>query len=283
MSPLYTSVMYRFRPIHLHWLSIDVVTGALVSHLAANRMPSGSTPVNVWVTVILGLVVLGIYTLDHLLDNLRPEQPRTQRHAFIKEHESIIWRVTISSLVLAAALSWLIPKELWKFGIGMVLFAALYLWGVSRIPLKSHRQALKEPLTSLIYSAGVWGSTWFMGDDISWESITLGIIFYLLTFQSLLLFSHFEAIKYKEVFNLARWLQRPATLRVLKGITLVAVLTCLIVVFLTEYRYTQRLSIFLLVMSLIHEWMLRNPEKVVADERFRIAGELVFIIPVLVL
>lgn len=283
MNPELTATLYRFRLIHLHWLSIDVVMAALVSHLAANRMPSGLTPVNAWVTVILGLVVLGVYTLDHLLDNQRPEQPRTQRHAFIKENESVIWRVTLGSLALAAALSWLIPTTLWEFGLGMVVFAGLYLWGVSRIPLKSNQQAFKEPLTSLIYVAGVWGSTWFMGNEVSWESITLGIIFFLLTFQSLLLFSHFEAIKYKEVYNLARWLQRPATLRILQGITIITVLTCITVFLLTEYRYTQRLSVFLLLMSFVHHWMLLNPEKVVSDERFRIAGELVFVIPILVL
>ena len=137
---------YRFQPAHLHWLSLDVVAGALISHVAANRLPGGNTPLNVWVTVILGLVVLGIYTLDHLLDNRNPEQPRTQRHAFVKDFEPTIWRVTLGSLALAAALSWLIPRQLWEFGIGMVVFVALYLWGVSRIPMKSQRQALKEPI-----------------------------------------------------------------------------------------------------------------------------------------
>ena len=274
---------YRFKISHLHWLSLDVVAGAVVSHLAANRLPTGKTPLNGWVTVILGLVVLGIYTLDHLLDNRKPEQPRTQRHGFIREHESIIWRVTLGSLGLAMFLSWLIPRQLWEFGAGMVVLVAFYLWGVSRIPMKSHRQALKEPITSLIYAAGVWGSTWFLGEGIAWESIVLGIVFYLLTVQSLLLFSHFEAIRYREVFNLARWLKRPLTLGILKGITIGTLLTCLIVCFLTEYHYTQRLAVMLILMSLVHYWMLRNPEKVVSDERFRIVGELVFIMPGLVL
>jgi hypothetical protein len=274
---------YRFRPIHLHWLSLDVVAGAVLSHLAANRLPDGQTEINTWVVLILGLVVLGVYTLDHLLDNRRPEQPRTQRHAFIREHEAIVWRVTLGALVLAAGLSWLIPRALWEFGAGMVALAALYLWGVSRLPVKSHRQAMKEPVTSLIYASGVWGSTWFLGNTVSWESIVLGITFYLLTFQSLLLFSHFEAIRFKEVYNLARWLQRPLTLKILQGITLITVVTCLVVLFLTDHRYAQRLAIFLLLMACAHYWMIKNPEKVVTDERFRIVGELVFVIPALAL
>ena len=274
---------YAFQPAHLHWLSLDVVAGALISHVAANRLPGGNTPISGWVTVILGLVVLGIYTLDHLLDNRKPEQPRTQRHAFTKEYESVIWRVTLGSLALAAALSWLIPRQLWEFGGGMVVLVVIYLWGVSKIPTKSHQQALKEPITSLIYAAGVWGSTWFLGEEISWESIVMGIVFYLLTVQSLLLFSHFEALNYREVFNLASWLKRPATMRILKGITLFTLAVCLIVFFLTDYRYAQRLSIIMIAMSAAHYWMLLNPEKVVADERFRLAGELVFFLPVLVL
>lgn len=274
---------YRFRPIHLHWLSLDVVAGAVLSHLAASRMPTGKTPINTWVTVILGLVVLGVYTLDHLLDNQRPAQPRTQRHAFIKQYEGTVWRITIGALLLAGGLSWLIPKELWKFGLGMVAVAALYLWGVSRIPVKSHRQALKEPITALIYASGVWGSTWFVGEAVAWESIVLGIVFYLLTFQSLLLFSHFEAIRYREVYNLARWLQRPVTFKVLYGITLLTLLACLTVLFMTDHRYVQRLSIFMLCLAGAHYWMLANPEKIIADERFRIMGEAVFILPGLVL
>src|SRR5690606_13105385 len=135
----------------LHWLSLDVVAGAVVSHIAANRMPTGRTPLNIWVTIILGLVVLGIYTLDHLLDNQKPEQPRTQRHGFIRDNEGKIWRLALGSLGLAALLSWLIPRHLWEFGIAMVVVVALYLWGVSRMPLKSNQQAMKEPITSLIY------------------------------------------------------------------------------------------------------------------------------------
>lgn len=282
MSDTHT-IPYRFRPSHVHWLSLDVVAGAILSHVAANRLPAGKTPLNTWVTVILGLVVLGIYTLDHLLDNQKPEQPRTQRHAFIREKEAIIWRITLGSLGLAALLSWLIPRQLWEFGMGMVVLVALYLWGVSRMPMKSHQQALKEPITSLIYAAGVWGSTWFLGESISWESVVLGIVFYLLTVQSLLLFSHFEAIRYREVSNLARWLKRPMTMGILKGITIVTILACLTVCFLTEFQFAQRLCIMLILMSLIHYWMMLNPEKVVSDERFRIVGELVFLLPGLVL
>ncbi len=274
---------YRFRFSHLHWLSLDVVAGAVVSHMAANRLPTGKIPLNAWVTVVLGLVVLGIYTLDHLLDNQKPEQPRTQRHAFIRKNEASIWRLTLGSLGLAALLSWLIPRQLWEFGIGMVVFVSLYLWGVSRMPMKGHQQALKEPVTSLIYAAGVWGSTWFLGESVPWESIALGIIFYLLTAQSLLLFSHFETIRYREVFNLARWLRRPLTLGILKGITIFAILACITVCFLTDYQFTQRLCIMLILISLVHYWMILNPEKIVSDERFRIVGELVFLLPGLVL
>ncbi len=234
-------------------------------------------------TIILGLVVLGIYTLDHLLDNLKAEQPRTQRHTFVKEYEPVIWRVALGSLLLAGCLSWLIPEQLWEFGLGMVAFVALYLWGVSKMKVKSHQQALKEPITSLIYAAGVWGSTWFLGVDVSWESKTLGIIFYLLTVQSLLLFSHFEAIKHREVFNLAQWLQRKNTLRILKMISLITLVVCLTVCYLTEYHYVQRLAIIMIAMTAAHYWMILNPEKVVTDERFRIAGELVFFLPGLVL
>jgi hypothetical protein len=274
---------YRFRPIHLHWLSLDVVAGAVVSHLAASRMPDGNTPVRGWVVVILALVVLGIYTLDHLLDNRRPEQPRTQRHGFIRQYEPVVWRIVLGALVLAGGLSWLIPRELWTFAAAMVVLSALYLWVVSRIPMKSHRQALKEPLTSLIYASGVWGSTWFLGNSVSWESAILGAVFYVLTFQSLLLFSNFEAIRYREVYNLARWLQRPLTLKILKTLTFLTVLTCFTVVLFTDYRYAQRLSIFLLIMSGIHYWMLQNPEKIVTDERYRILGEVVFLLPGLAL
>ncbi len=274
---------YRFRPIHLHWLSLDVVAGAVVSHVAASRMPTGKTQSHAWVAVILGLVVLGIYTLDHLLDNRHPGQPRTQRHSFIKTYEPLVWRVTIGALVIAGGLAWLVPRELWEFALGMVTLARFYLWGVSRIPVKSQRQALKEPITALIYASGVWGSTWFLGEVVTWESIVLGMLFYLLTFQSLLLFSHFEAIRYKEVYNLARWLQRPLTFKLLNGITLVTLITCLVVLFLTDHHYTQRLSIFLMVMALTHHWMMKNPEKIISDERFRVLGELVFVLPGLVL
>ncbi|GAB2777589.1 hypothetical protein GCM10027275_20910 [Rhabdobacter roseus] len=274
---------YRFHPIHLHWLSLDVVAGAVVCHLAANHLPNGRTPTHGWVTLVLALVVFGIYSLDRLLDNRRPGQPVTPRHTFSRTYESQIGKALLGVLLLAACLSWLIPRELWAFGAGMVALVALYLWLVSRLPVKSHRQALKEPLTSFIYAAGVWGSTWFLGDELSWESVVLGTLFFIITLQSLLLFSHFESLRYREVYNLARWLQRKRTVSILNGITLLAGLCCLTVCLLTDYRYVQRLAVMLLVMSLAHLWMLRNPEKIIHNERFRMWGELVFVIPVLVL
>ncbi|TDB68172.1 UbiA prenyltransferase family protein [Arundinibacter roseus] len=277
------AVPYRFKPIHLHWLSLDIVAGAVVSHLAASRLPDDQTPVNYLVIILLGLVVLGIYTLDHLLDNQRPSPPRTQRHSFIRLHQALIWRLTAGAIGLAALLVWFTPRELWFFGFGMLIFVAFYLWLVSRIPEKSNRQAVKEPITSLIYAGGVWGSTWFLGRDVSWESMVLGLVFFMLTFQSLLLFSHFEALRYREVFNLARWLKRPRTLQIIQAISLLTVVMCLAVCFYSEFRYAQRLSLILIAITAAHYWMMKNPEKGVLNERFRIAGELVFALPLLVL
>ena len=144
-----STVPYRFRASHLHWLSLDVVAGAVVSHIAANRMPTGRTPLNIWVTIILGLVVLGIYTLDHLLDNQKPEQPRTQRHSFIRDNEAIIWRLTLGSLGLAVLLS-LAATYLTPDTFQFMVFPAIVSAGARTLPRRLIIRRRREALSALL-------------------------------------------------------------------------------------------------------------------------------------
>lgn len=274
---------YRFAVIHFHWLGLDVTLGTLVTYLAASRLPGGNSTGSVWLTILLGLGTAGVYLLYFLVDNRRNERPESSRMAFFREHRPLIKKVIGTCVTLSLVFSWLIPGTLRLFAIVIVLTSALFLWSISKLPLKNNVRAVKEPLMAAIYTSGVWGSTWFLATTPSWESKALGGVFFLILLQNLLLTAHFEAVQYKGTYNLARWLRRASTLKIVYGISIVVLLAACVVIYYTEFRYTQRLSILLVLFSFAHLVLLRNAEKVIAHERYSVFGKLFLLIPALAL
>lgn len=249
----------------------------------AARLPAGEVSGDLPMTITLGLSVFIVYTSDHLIDIEKPGYIRFDRHEFIKKHRIRVMQFIAASFLGCFVLCFFLPASLIKFGAGMVLFTALYLWAVSRIPPGNKKQALKEPQTSLIYAGGVWASTWFSTNNPSKESIWLGVAFFIITLQSLLVFSHFEAIQHKKVANLARTLSKPITRKSVYAFTLIVLAISISVILQTEFRYTQRVAVILSVMTLVQSLMFANTKWFLAGESRRIWGELVFLIPLLVL
>ena len=54
-----------------HWLSLDVVAGAMLTHTIAQRLPDGHGKVSWASTLLVGISVFAIYVIDRLLDNLK--------------------------------------------------------------------------------------------------------------------------------------------------------------------------------------------------------------------
>lgn len=103
----------------LHYLSLDVVLGAVASSWMFWKIPDGNGVVNLPSILILGICTWIIYILDRLLDNLKSE-PEDARHQFHFQHQYYLQVGIIILFFIAAILAFFCPK--------MSLILVLLFW-----------------------------------------------------------------------------------------------------------------------------------------------------------
>ncbi|MGV3560465.1 hypothetical protein [Larkinella arboricola] len=270
-----------------HYLSLDVVVGAVFSHIMVARLPDGRQPVDWATTVLLGLCVFIIYTVDRLYDvrkGLTSKATLTPRHRFHAEHQGVLVRVLLGLVVVCAILLFWLPKSIIWFGAALALVSGAYVWGVSRLPASNRKLVWKEPAVTLLYTVGVWGSSWAQKPSIGWSEIGLGMLFLIVVFQNLLLFSVMEAQEFPEdSFSLATLWGFERCDVVLRTFTGVVTVLALVIFFLADDRFAQRAAIIEGMMSAVLYAIQRYPKSFLTNERYRWIGDGVFWLPFLIL
>ncbi|AEI46591.1 hypothetical protein [Runella slithyformis] len=261
-----------------HWLSLDVVVGAMVTHVIASRLPDGHGKVS-WVsTALAGIAVFMIYVVDRLLDNRKPDHSPTPRHAFHVKHEGLLIKVLSGLGAVACVLLFWVPAKVLWFGLGLTGLVALYLWFAFKISVTHIAQVFKEPLVALVYTAGIWGPAILTQTTLAWESSVLMALYGLLAFQNLLLFSWFESLELEEGFSLAIAWGTETVSAALNWLLWLIVAGALCVLFFTSYRYCVRAAIVVTVMSACTHWLKRSSATALPDERYRRLGDGIFLI-----
>ncbi len=261
-----------------HWLSLDVVAGAVITHIIASRLPDGHGNIS-WVsTLLVGIAVFMIYVVDRLLDNRKSDHSPTPRHDFHVKNESWLTKTLLGlGLISLVLLFWLPSKVLW-FGIGLASLVGLYLGFAFRISSKHTAQVFKEPLVAIVYTAGIWGPAILTETHLSWESPVLMGLYGLLAFQNLLLFSWFESLELDEGFSLAIAWGTETVSSVLNWLLGLIAAGALAVIIFTTYRYCVRAAIVVVVMSGCMHVLKRSSAKVLHNERYRPLGDGIFLI-----
>lgn len=167
--------------------------------------------------------------------------------------------------------------------LGIVIFSltAFYLFIVSQISVNNSFQTYKEPITAFIYATAVWGTA-------SVEHLTLfpcfvGMIFFLIAFQNLLLFSFFELLQFPESSNLVKLWGLKTTQKIILGIFIFIVLSggfCLINL---SNLYQQKVIGMEMLMSLGLCLTLYFQKLTLPEERYRWLGDGVFLLPLLII
>jgi hypothetical protein len=245
-----TSPVYKFRFVHLAWSGLHIVAASVLIYIIANRFPDGKTESNPFVIAIIGLIVFTVNGISRFFDNAKTGISSASRHLFYKSNRPFFTKLFSGSLLMAAVLSCFLPAPLWKFGLGICGITALFLWMISKMSAQDPKQALKEPVTAVLYTLGIWGSVWFTTDSTGLEKWIPALMFFLLTFQLLIILSHFEALDKNPAANLPRWLGKRRTRQF---VYIISILVCMIgmaLCFKTEFRYIQRVSLVFVAMSL---------------------------------
>ena len=245
------------------------------------KLPSGHEQISKPSVIILGIAVWLIYVLDRLLDNQKSSLIFTERHLFHQSNQRILWFFVMICTCICAELLFFISFGIIKFGIIIVSITASYLLVVSQISSESSSQHYKESLVAFVYTAAVWGTASL--DHFDFATIILGLIFMLIAFQNLLLFSFFELENFPETNNLAKFLGKKSSKYIIFGIFLIIIIlgSFSFVILNNSYQYSVLFVEILMSFSLI--LIIYFQDSTLPYDRFRWLGDGVFLLPLLII
>lgn len=262
----------------LHYLSLDVVVGAVASSWMFWKMPDGNGVVNLPSTLILGICTWIIYILDRLLDNLKSE-PEDARHQFHFQHQYYLQVGIIILFFIAAILVFFLPRSVVYFGIALSVLILIYFYILQKKSKSANYQYFKEVFTSAIYSICVVGSAFSTKPNLDWQAYLAGFIFFLLVHQSILVFSFYESQAYPKTKNLAKKLGKTNCTYLILGVFALTIISH----FLTSNLFLQKVFLIESSMAFCSVLIYFFEVKLAKNENYRWLGEMVFWLPLILI
>lgn len=271
--------LYRY----INALSLDVVLGAVISSLFFAKLFEVSLPAIILVT--LALAVWTVYTMDHLWDASRSQNPvKTFRHHFHKNNSMVLSVLVVLGIVVGVVMLYFLPTVTRDWGIGLTLVVAGYF-----IIMGFQQKSLyhKEIIVALVYTCGILVGPYSLYQGVITIPLMLvAIQFIVLAFSNLLVISYFEMeIDHSQNFgSLARSIGKSRA-RTLAMVLLILILLTATVCWLTwsdqDAIKNSQWIIVLMTFSLMA--ILRWPEFFRHYDLYRFLGDGIFFIPVMVL
>ncbi len=262
----------------LHYLSLDVVVGAVVSSWMFWKMPDGNTKSDIASLIILGICTWIIYILDRLLDNLKSE-PQDARHQFHFKHQYYLQITIVMLLCVAFILVFFLQKNVIYFGIGLFFLILIYFYFLKNHSQNIDYQYFKEIFTAFIYSLSVIGSAFSSKQNLGFLEYLSGSNFFLLVHQSILIFSFYEAQAQPETRNLAGILGNKYCTYLIFGICIFITLSN----YFDASFFTKKVFFVETLMSICSVLIFVFQKKLSRNERYRWLGEMVFWLPILLI
>jgi 4-hydroxybenzoate polyprenyltransferase len=257
---------------YLNILSIDVALGAVCCALwFASLFEITLRP---QALIVLGLTVWIIYTTDHLLDAKKIKGPAsTVRHRY---HQQYFFYLLIALLVVTTVdlvFVFFIRKTVFHWG--LVLSGTM----VAYFLLQQYLKYVKELIVALLFSCGVL----LPSLAVSQKQIDLSLViiisqFVLTALLNLLLFSWFDRHNDKQDKR-ESFVTLAGEHRAKDILKFVFLLNIMLLVYSSIYMPDRTIILFLMNAILI--FMFVRPQYFQQDDRFRIVGDGVFLIPIL--
>lgn len=273
----------KFRPIHLHWANLDLASAAMICQVAFNRLPVGKTSSSIPVTIVLGLSVFVISSMNRLLDNRKPAKMEMKRFLPNQKNRITFLEVVAGGLVIGIFMAFYMPASIWKIAAGMVISSGVSIWLISLLPEKSPLHSIRALISSMIFTVGILAFTLFSNHEIDKEVKYSAALFFLIILQNFVLSSYYQSVEYPNVSNLAGLLKAPLAERIIHFLTLVIIAGGVWICLHTEFRYTQRLSVILMLMAVLQSFILQNTSFMQKNKYKRMLVTMVLMIPFLIL
>jgi 4-hydroxybenzoate polyprenyltransferase len=261
----------------LNILSIDVALGSVCCAAWFAKLLDVS--LRPQALIVLGLTVWIIYTADHLVDAKRTEGPAsTQRHRFHQQHFSLLLIVLILTVVVDVILVSFIKQAVFQWGFVLSLVMVAYFL------IQRFLKYLKELTVAIIFSCGVLLPSVAVTHKPIDFSLALIIAEFMLTaLLNLLLFSWFDRDNDRE--DKRESFVTLAGERGSKGfVGAVFLLNAVLLIGTAFYIPTMIGNMaILMLMNAILAFMLFRPNYFQPNDRFRIIGDAVFLLPIIYL
>ena len=260
---------YRF----LNLLSIDVAVGAAIG--AAFFAYVLDVELFLQAFIVLGLTVWIIYTSDHLLDAWFLDKPAsTPRHLLHQRHFKLLAFMVVIAMLVDIGLVLLIRRQLMLPGVVMSLMCAAYL------VLNRWLRYVKEVVATMLYSAGVLLPALALNRAINGDQGLLIVQFVLIVFINMLLFAKMSyATDLRDRQHSLFTTLGPRASDWLIACVFVVLGIVMVVPSATD-AWTR---VVMVVMALTLLMIFIFPAFFRSEERYRLLGDSIFLLPGLVL
>ena len=277
------NIIQKFSLAHIHWLGFDLAAAAVVTQIAFTKIPVGKATINTRTTAVLALGIFVISSLNKLLDHRKPAKRESKKFLTNQKERISFLKILIGALVIAAILAFFIPENIGKLAFFLTIVSAAGIFLFSKLPERSPLHVLREPFSAIILTAVILGNTFFLNQEIVRENKYAGVLLFLIILQNFLLSSYFSAIEFPNTSNLATRLSAPLAKQILHGITILVVTGCIIICLKTEFRYTQRLIVILLAMSVLQSIILQRANYIKNKKHKELIITMILTLPFLIL
>lgn len=273
----------KFSLGHIHWLSFDLAASAMFLQIAFGKIPAGKTTVNPKTTLVLALGIFSIASLNKLLDHRKPAKAESKRFLTNQKERVTFFKIITGTLLTASIISFFLPEGMWKLALGLMFMSGAGIFLFSRLPERSPLHVVRAPLSALVLAAGIFGNNFFASQELVKEERYTVPLLVLILVQHFLLSAYFTALTAPNTSNMASRLGPSLSRQILHGMTMLAVTGCILICLKTEFRYTQRLIVILLSMSVLHSVILEKAPVFQSVKHKRLLITLILSLPFLIL
>lgn len=268
------SKIYRY----LNILSLDVAVGASICTVYLSKF--FHVDISWPPAVVLGLTVWLIYTFDHLQDSRKiGSSANTIRYLFHQRYSNILTICCVGVLILISMLVFKLSSSTLMLGSALSCLVIAYFIFLHFLGLKASYH--KEVSIAVIYSTGIFLAPFSLyKGQIFGIHILIFMQFVNMAFINLMIFSWLE--NDKDRHNNFPSLVHILGIKLSKTLIFVLLLAQLLTsVFLINSYKIVDISYIILAMTTILGGIAFFSEYFVQNERYRVIGDFVFLIPVL--
>lgn len=257
----------------ISWLSLDIIVGANLFLAFLGKYYQVNISLNIFIA--LSVAIWLIYTIDHLVDALIGKR-LTPRRTFHQKHSNLL--ILLSGIVLIVGLvnMTFLPIEIIKAGSILGSICILYLMAVYFF----RKLWFKEILVAIGYSVGLFLAPIVLIGQVQWIDMILVLQLCGLALANLLIFSHFEreGDRAEGFGSMALKIQNDIRVIIITLLLLIILSNVMLALYLPSSQFN--IQVIYLLMATILLFINTFPSFFTVEERFRVAGDGIFFLPV---